>query len=87
MASRVSGALTIYRQFIYALEKYKGPHHFYVFIDSSMDHPQIDGVTYITEDNHSWFNRLRLDWWGIKKWVKKNRLQVDKLISDRKSVV
>ena len=59
-ALRSSGALSIYRQFITHLPKGVNGNRYYIFVDSSVDQPVIEGVTYIHDDNHSC--RHRISW-------------------------
>lgn len=80
-AVRTSGALTIYRQFIYNLPRYINNDRYYVFIDPSMDQPMIDGVKYINESNHSWIHRIWMDFFGQNKWLKDNNVSPDVIVS------
>lgn len=80
-ATRTSGALSIYRQFISHLPQYIGGHRYYIFVDSSMNQPPIDGVTYIRDDEHSLFHRLWWDYAGLKRWLKKCGITPDAVVS------
>lgn len=81
MASRMGGALTIYKQFLKYLPIYSENHSFYLFIDPIMDHPFIPGVTYVMESNHSWKRRMWWDYIGLRKWCISRKIKVDLLVS------
>lgn len=76
-ALRSSGALAVYHQFIAHLQCYVGSHRWIIFVDPSVEQPIIDGVTYISDGNHSWRHRIAWEHGGLKRWLKKcicNRL-------------
>ncbi len=80
-ATRSSGALAIYKQFIIYLERSRGENQYYVFVDSTMPQPYISGVTYIRDDNHSWKHRIYWDFWGCRRWLKRKGLAADVYVS------
>lgn len=80
-ALRSSGALSIYKQFIKHLSKNINNNHYFIFVDSSVPQPYIEGVKYINDDNHSWLHRIWWDFIGIHKWIKKNNIESYKFIS------
>ena len=80
-ALRSSGALSIYRQFITHLPKGVNGNRYYIFVDSSVDQPVIEGVTYIHDDNHSWRHRISWEHGGLKKWLKQRNINPDVIVS------
>lgn len=80
-ATRTSGALSIYRQFISHLPHYTSGHQFYLFIDPAMDHPKISGVNYIMKETHSWWDRIWWDRKGVKLWMTNNHIIPDVIVS------
>lgn len=85
-ASRHGGALSIYRQFLKYLPNYTKDNKYYLFIDSSMDQPSIEGVEYIFDDNHSWMHRILWDFNGLSKWLKVNHIQADVVVSFQNTI-
>jgi len=71
----------IYRQFLKYLRDYSQGNKWYVFIDPSMDAPNIDGVEYIHETNHSWKHRIYWDSKGFGKWLKDRKMNPDVVVS------
>lgn len=80
-ALRSSGALSIYLQFINHLSFFVGNNRYYIFVDSSVAKPIIKGVTYIVDDDHSWSHRLYWDFLGLKKWLRKQNIVPDVVVS------
>lgn len=80
-ATRASGALTIYRQFIEHLSLYTRGDRYIIFVDSSMPQPDIEGVEYIADDNHSWRHRIFWDYYGCQKWLKIRGIKADVIVS------
>lgn len=80
-ALRYSGALAIYRQFISHLPEYVNGNQYYIFVDPSVEQPAIDGVTYIHIDNHSWKHRIMWELGGFTKWLYKNHIEPDVVVS------
>lgn len=80
-ATRSGGAYMIYKQFINHLKDRNNDHRYYIFVDSSMYQPQIDGVEYIHEDNHSWLHRIYMDRIGWGKILMKKGVKPDLIIS------
>lgn len=80
-AMRTSGTLTIYRQFISQLSKHIGKNRYFIFVDSSMPQPEIEGVEYIIRNDHSKFGYIRWCFWGLTRWLKKNKIDADLIIS------
>lgn len=80
-ALRSSGALTIYRQFIAHLQYYVGGCYWIIFVDPSVEQPIISGVTYISDDNHSWRHRIAWEHGGLKKWLKQRGIVPDVIVS------
>ena len=80
-ASRVSGALTIYKQFLTYLPDYTDGNRYYIFVDPSMPQPEIEGVTYIHEADHSWKRRIWLNNKGITNWLSDNDVHADVIVS------
>lgn len=80
-ATRFSGSYMIYKQFISHLPAYINEYKYYIFIDPAMYHPQINGVEYIFESNHSWARRIYMDQIGWNKVLKKKGIHPDLVIS------
>lgn len=76
-----SGALTIYCQFISYLRFYAGGHRWIIFVDPFVEQPIIDGVTYISDGNHSWKHRIAWEHGGLKKWLKQRNIIPDVIVS------
>lgn len=80
-ATRSSGSYMIYKQFINHLKNRHNEYKYYIFVDSSMYQPQIEGVEYIHEDNHSWLRRIYMDRMGWKRILLKKGVKPDLIIS------
>jgi glycosyltransferase involved in cell wall biosynthesis len=80
-ASRLAGALTIYKQFIAHLASEIGGDNYYLFIHPSMPQPKITKVEYILIDTSSFWSRLEFDIWGCKKEMRKRGIQADVILS------
>ena len=80
-ALRKSGALTIYRQFVAHLSSFVDNKRYFIFVDSSVEQPVINGVTYIVDGDHSWKHRLLWEHGGLLKWLKKNNITPDVVVS------
>ncbi len=80
-AARISGAKTIYLQFVKYLPQFIGDDKYFIFVDPTVPQPSIQGVTYINVYDHSWFNRLYWDFIGFKKWTKTNQIIPDVVVS------
>lgn len=78
---RESGALSIYRQFIYQLPIWKGHNRYFIFVDPSMDQPEIEGVHYVQDSNHSKFHYIWWNFFGLKLWLRKNHLTASIFVS------
>ncbi len=86
-AARIGGAKTIYNQFIQHLPQYIGDNRYYLFVDPTVAQPEIEGVTYIHDANHSWRHRIYWDFWGFKNWVKKSGVTPDVVVSLQNTTV
>lgn len=80
-ATRFSGSYMIYKQFINHLADNINGYKYYIFIDPEMYHPQIDGVEYIYESNHSWCRRIYMDQMGWNNVLKRKGINPDLIIS------
>lgn len=69
-ASRASGALSIYRQFLEAIKTDVGGDRYCIFVDPTMPQPSIPGVEYVT-CNTCGLRRIKFDMFGFR-----NRLKV-----------
>lgn len=69
-ATRSSGALTIYKQFLSHLPNYVKDNKYYIFIDPSMPQPEIENVVYIHDSDHSYKHRMYMDKEGYMKDMK-----------------
>ena len=81
-ACRTSGALTIYRQFIKHLDYLKEDDNWSVFIDESMDHPDLGSkVKYYYITDHSWLRRIRYDSGEFEKMLESRDIHPDVYVS------
>lgn len=60
-ALRSSGGLSIYKQFLYHLQKNINGDRYFIFIDKCMPAPNINGIEYIVVDLKSHFRRIKFD--------------------------
>ncbi len=80
-ATRSSGALTIYKQFIAHLPKHTEGMHYTIFVNPSMPQPTIEDVEYIPVDTERQARRILFDWYGSKKELKRKKITPDLIIS------
>ena len=80
-ALRSGGGLTIYRQFISHLSTYIQGNRYYIFVNSIVEKPTIEGVTYICDENHSWLHRIAWEYGGLKKWLRAKGIRPDVIVS------
>lgn len=80
-ALRNSGALSIYRQFIFHLSEYIDGNKYYIFVDSTVEQPPISGVTYISDDNHSFRHRIAWEHGGLNRWLKQRGIKPAVIVS------
>ncbi|EQB9977709.1 glycosyltransferase [Enterobacter hormaechei] len=73
------GALTILRQFL--THASRDGNKFLVFVPEGLNLPQYDNIVYITNERKGWFKRIYWDWFGCKLFLKKNNINVKKVIS------
>ncbi len=79
-ASRESGALSIYKQFMEALMCEREQDKYYVFIDSCMPAPQHESITYIKVRTKG-FGRIWFDFFGFRRLLKKHCISPDRIVS------
>lgn len=80
-ATRSSGALSILKQFVQNI-----PNNFdsvyYIFIDPSVSFSlDSDNIKFIHKDTANWGKRVLWDAFGIKRWLKKNKITPSLIIS------
>lgn len=80
-ATRSSGALTIYKQFLSHLPNYVKDNKYYIFVDPSMPQPEIENVEYIHDSNHSYKHRMYMDKEGYMKIMKGRGILPDVVFS------
>ena len=80
-ASRDSGALTIYKQFLFHLEQYVGTDNYIIFIHKTMPHPKIERVNYCYVDTTTTLRRLYFDYFKCFCLLKKNNFLPDLVFS------
>lgn len=85
-ASRESGALSIYKQFLTALKDEIGQDRYLIFVDPSMPRPQIQNVSYITKRTLG-FGRIAFDFWQAASLLKHARFRPDVIISFQNSKI
>jgi glycosyltransferase involved in cell wall biosynthesis len=72
-ALATSGALTILNEFIdyiSSLKKYK----FIMFVPQGIQFPEADNICYIAVAKKNWISRIYWDGFGLRKFIKKNKL-------------
>ena len=80
-ASRVGGALTIYKQFLNHLRNEKGTDNYYIMVNKTMPMPEMDNVIYIVVDTTSILSRLFFDFYQGGKLLKVNGILPKVLVS------
>lgn len=80
-ASRTSGALTIYKQFLSHLENYLDGNQYYIFVDPSMPQPTLQNMEYIHEPNHSFKRQIYMDKEGYMKVMSDRNITPDIVFS------
>lgn len=80
-ATRSSGALTIYKQYLSHLPNYVEGHKYYVFVDPSMPQLEIKNVEYIHDSEHSYKHRMYMDKEGYMKKMKERGVTPDVVFS------
>lgn len=80
-ACRDSGALTIYKQFIFHLPNYVKNNKYYIFVDPSMPQPEIENVEYIHDSDHSYKHRMYMDKEGYMRELKERGVKPDVVFS------
>lgn len=79
-ATRSSGGLSILKQFldnipIETIDKY------YIFVDPEINIPKTKHIIPICMDTKKWSKRIYWDSFGFKKWIKKNNINPNVIIS------
>lgn len=80
-ALRSGGALSIYRQFIAHLHNHLSGHKWIIFVDPTVEQPSMEGVTFVSDLNHSWKHRIFWDFGGLKRWLKVHSISPDVIVS------
>lgn len=80
-ASRIGGALTIYKQFLEHLKDEIGNDKYYILVNEAVPKPSIEGVQYFVIDTTSTKNRLLFDFYNGKKMIKEKGFAPDVIIS------
>lgn len=80
-ASRASGALSIYKQFLSHLKKHIGTDKYFIFIHPTMPKELIAGVEYVEIDTTNYLKRIYFDWFGCKKKLQSKGIKPDVIIS------
>ena len=73
-ATRSSGALTIYKQFLSHLPNYVKDNRYFIFVDPSMPQPEIENVEYIHDSDHSYKHRMYMDKEGYMQEIKNEKM-------------
>lgn len=80
-ASRASGALIIFHQFLDNIVQDES-NEYILFVDPSFQYsPQKERCTFIPIDTRKWFKRIIWDEWGLRKWLKKNEITPSLIVS------
>lgn len=80
-ATRSSGALTIYNQFLSHLVDYSESLRCIIFVHPSMPQPPIDNVTYEIVNTERYFDRIMFDCFKCKQILQKKKISIDVVIS------
>lgn len=80
-ASRIGGALTIYKQFLEHLKDEIGTDKYYILVNEIMPMPSIEGVQYFVIDTTSTENRLQFDFYSGKRMLKEKGIAPDVIVS------
>lgn len=80
-ATRSSGTLTIYKQFVEHLPRHTEGMHFTIFVHPSMPQPEIAHVDYIPIHTENQLQRIKFDWYGSCKELKKRGIKPDAIVS------
>ena len=82
-----SGALSIYKQFLFHLISNVKSNSYYIFISRNMPQQDIKNVKYILIDNTSWLKRIWFDELGCRYYFDRQGINVDCIISLQNTVV
>lgn len=80
-ATRSSGTLTIYKQFLEHLPSHLDGKHYTIFVHPTMPQPDIEGVEYVHVHTEGQFQRIWFDWRGSKKIIESLNIEPDLIIS------
>lgn len=80
-ATRSSGALTIYKQFLSHLPNYVEENRYYIFVDHGMPQPVINNVVYIYDSDHSYKHRMYMDRKGYMEEMRNRGVMPDVIFS------
>lgn len=80
-AARTSGALTIYKQFLFHLPKHLKGNEYYIFVDPGMPQPELENVKYIHDSNHTYRHRIYMDRAGYMIEMTRRGLSPDVVFS------
>ncbi len=75
-----TGALTIYKQFLSAIEQYGDEHDWHIFIAGGMPNPKISNVSYHICHTKGW-DRIKFDLYGFGCLIKKLGIEPDVVFS------
>ena len=75
-----SGALSILKQFIYYAARNKSS-HFYLFVDEDVRLEAHENISFINVAVRSWARRIYWGGWGFRRYLSKNGIPVDIVIS------
>lgn len=85
-AATETGALTIYKQFLVALERFGEEHDWYIFITNGMPTPSINHVCYHVCHTKG-VDRMKFDFYGFNQEIKKIGIMPDVVFSLQNSNV
>lgn len=80
-ASRIGGALTIYKQFLSHLQAEIGNDNYYILVHESVPRPAIPNVEYFVLDTTSAGGRIKFDFYQGNRFIKDKGLQPDVIVS------
>jgi len=80
-ATRSSGTLTIYNQFLNHLPKHLEGKNYTIFVHPSMPQPKLDGVQYVAVHTEGQIQRIMFDWSGCKRELGRLSVRPDAVVS------
>lgn len=83
IAAKSGGAITILNQFISSINKNDigVEARYFIFVNKNLKYDDFDNVCFCYIENRNFLKRIYWDFYGLKKWSKKNNVKPDCIIS------